>query len=281
MARRPPEKLDEWHIMGKIDHGGQSNVYEARRSEAEEIRALKLIESSYPKKRARFIQEVRKHLLLSEKKANNIMPILDHNLDKFEEGFKFGYIVMPRAATTLEAQKDLLRMRVELCLDIFEGIVMGVIQAHDLSVIHRDLKPANILFLDSSLRSPLISDFGICFVKGTPNEERVTDVSETVGAKFFMAPEQERGGRIDVQASADIYALGKLLHYMLTGRNLYRENLQEAFEADELSREPRLNVILEEILTPTIVEQQDQRLSTAKELLEIIKIVKKKLSSDN
>jgi serine/threonine protein kinase len=101
--------------------------------------------------------------------------------------------------------------------------VTGIRSAHQHGAIHRDIKPANVLFLDESLREPMVSDFGICFLKETIESERLTEHGETVGAKFFMAPEQERGGITDVAEASDIYALGKLLHFMITSRYLYRE----------------------------------------------------------
>jgi serine/threonine protein kinase len=131
------------------------------------------------------------------------------------------------------------------------------------------MKPANVLFLDASF-SPLVSDFGICFLKETPDSERLTDAHETVGPKFFMAPEQERGGVTDVDFSADIYTLGKLLHYMLTGRYLYREKLPEAFHEGELDRDKRLNVIRQQILARTIMEEPASRIQSAEELLEAV-----------
>jgi serine/threonine protein kinase len=212
--------IGDWKIGEIIGRGGQAKVYAASKGEGTPVCALKIINSNQPKKRARFIQEVRKHAELSDRKASNIIPILDHNLNEFENGGRIGFIVMPKAEANLEDQIDIFGGRVEFCLEVFRGIVNGVVQAHGIGIIHRDLKPSNILFMDRSLREPLISDFGICFVKDTPEQKRFTDVNETVGARFFMAPEQERGGIVDVKETADIYTLGKILHYMLTIHNV-------------------------------------------------------------
>lgn len=266
-----PKKIGPWMLGERIERGGQAEVYEATRDEGVVIRALKLISAgSSNKKRQRFAQEVRKHVELSTKGSPNVVPIIDHNIDAFEAGERYGYIVMPKAETTLEKQGLLLRLRVELCLEIFRGIVAGIREAHANGIIHRDLKPSNILFMEGSLRTPLIADFGICFVKGTPDDARVTGVHETVGAKFFMAPEQERGGVTDVRERADIYALGKLFHFMLTGRYLYRENLDEAFEDKEIAGDPRLRVVQTQILSRTVVCDPEQRIQSAVELLELV-----------
>lgn len=274
MAKRG-ENISGWILGDKIGSGGQGDVFSANRTQQEgaENAALKIIKASHfrPKKRSRFIQEVSIHVALSSQGAPNIIRILDHNLEEFSNGEVKGYIAMPLAYASLEKVKKSFTGRIELCLEVFEGIVNGIRQAHAANVIHRDIKPGNILFMDDSLREPQISDFGICLLRETPDDERLTDVDETVGARYFMAPEQERGGVTDVQPNADIYALGKLLHHMLTGRYIYREELENAFSEDEMRQDPRLSVIHDKILSKTIIEDPESRLQTADELLEIVR----------
>ena len=268
-----PRRVGPWTLRELLKEGGQGRVFKAQKEEGQEPVAVKVLNVSRPKKRARFVQEVEVHASLSAKGASNIIPVLDHNLEELvdpESGVR-GYIAMPLAQWSLQ---DLVlggtfQGRTELCLEIFRGIVTGVGNAHTAEVIHRDIKPANVLFLDVSL-NPLVSDFGICFLKETPEAERLTDAHETVGPKFFMAPEQERGGVTDVDFSADIYTLGKLLHYMLTGRYLYREKLEEAFSEGELERDKRLNIIQQQILARTIIEDSASRIQSARELLEAV-----------
>jgi len=261
------DTIGRWILGRRLDGGGQGIVFAASSEEGQPETAIKILNCTRPKKKSRFIQEVRVHLALASQGAPNIIPIIDHNLDELQGEATRGYIVMPMAVTTLEREKGLLTGRTELCIEIFRGIVTGIDQAHTAAVVHRDIKPGNILFLDRTLKRPLVSDFGICFLRDTPDEKRLTETGETVGAKFFMAPEQERGGVVDVTQAADIYALGKLLHHMLTGRFLYRESLAEAFSEPELQADPRLPLILDQILRATILEDPTRRLQTAKELL--------------
>ncbi|MGR3176779.1 MAG: serine/threonine-protein kinase [Candidatus Anammoxibacter sp.] len=262
--------IDKWKILNQLKKGGQATIYDVEEGEGLPIRALKLIKTQNLKKRERFIQEIKKHVELSDKKVANIIPILDHNLDAFIDGEKCGYFVMPKAVTTLGDQISLTVHRIEFCIEIFKGILNGISEAHSIGIIHRDIKPFNVLFLDNSLKEPMVSDFGICFVKETQEHQRITEMNETVGAKFFMAPEQERGGIVDVDERADIYALGKLLHYMLTKRNLYRENLDEAFLIKEIDSDIRYKKILEYILSRTITLDKNERFNSVIELLDEI-----------
>jgi serine/threonine protein kinase len=77
-------------------------------------------------------------------------------------------------------------------------------------------------------RKVWVSDFGICLIADRPT--RHTETGEVVGPVVFMAPELEGGGQLDVTVDADIYSLGKVIYYMLTGGvRLPRENLEELF----------------------------------------------------
>jgi len=264
------DQVGKWTLRRLIDDGGQGQVFAGTSAEGGEEVAVKVVKAARPKKRARFLQEVATHAALSSQGAKNIIPVLAHNFEELSDGGVQGYIVMPLAKGTLDDYRELLSGRIELCLEVFSGILEGAKAAHAANTVHRDLKPKNVLFLDHTLKNPLVSDFGICLLRETPTESRLTEVGETVGARFFMAPEQERGGVADIQPNADVYALGKLLHYMLTGRFLHRENLDEAFTAAEFGSDPRYRIILERIPARTIVTRPADRIQTAEELLKIV-----------
>jgi hypothetical protein len=66
-----------------------------------------------------------------------------------------------------------------------------------------------------------------------------------------------------------VYALGKLMHFMITSRNLFREQLSEAFQNDELAKDERLKVIRDELLARMIVEDRSKRIQSATGVLDI------------
>jgi serine/threonine protein kinase len=272
MVNAPQEYVGRWKLGRRLGkgRGGQARVYEATAGEGGEVYALKLIQAKTAKKLSRFKREIEQHKLLSDRRAPNIMPILEDAVEVRDDGSAQGHIVMPLGVGTLEDFVGVFEARLELSLEVFVGILRGVEQAHAIGVIHRDLKPANILFIDRSLAEPLVSDFGICLLRAATVDERLTDVGETVGARWFMAPEQERGGVVEVTEAADIYALGKLLFYMLTGRYVYREELDDTFTSDEVARDPRVAIVQDAILRHTIVRHAEQRIQTAAELRALV-----------
>ncbi|TPQ23984.1 serine/threonine-protein kinase, partial [Streptomyces sporangiiformans] len=91
--------------------------------------------------------------------------------------------------------------------------------AHDVPVIHRDLKPGNILVSrDGTVK---VLDFGIAAILRT-DVTKLTATGSPIGTYQYMSPEQVRGGQLTPQA--DLYALGCVLHELLSG--------QLAFTAD-------------------------------------------------
>ena len=86
--------------------------------------------------------------------------------------------------------------------------------AHGAGVLHRDLKPGNIL-IDAE-GEPCVADFGLA--KRVKGEANPTLTGQVLGTPSFMAPEQARGRSAQTTAATDIYSLGAVLYYLLTGR---------------------------------------------------------------
>lgn len=85
--------------------------------------------------------------------------------------------------------------------------------AHDVPVIHRDLKPSNILVVrDATVK---VVDFGIAAILRT-DVPTLTATGSPIGTYQYMSPEQMRGRQITPQA--DLYALGCMLHELLSGQ---------------------------------------------------------------
>jgi serine/threonine protein kinase len=99
---------------------------------------------------------------------------------------------------------------------IFSQILDGVEAAHLQNVIHRDLKPENIL-CDQNFATIAIADFGTArFTEDILATAIETGPSQRLANFQYAAPEQRTVGG-DVQATADIYALGLMLNELFTG----------------------------------------------------------------
>jgi serine/threonine-protein kinase len=120
-------------------------------------------------------------------------------------------------------------------LEIARQLCSGLAAAHAKGVIHRDLKPANIM-LDGQ-GHVRITDFGIAGIA-----ERIQDIRS--GTPAYMSPEQVAGK--EVTARSDIYALGIVLHELLTGKRPPREH----FEPGNAELDPAVERVILRCLKP-------------------------------
>jgi serine/threonine protein kinase len=146
-------------------------------------------------------------------------------------------------------------------LRLFEKVCTAVGHAHEAGVVHRDLKPENILL--RSDEEPVVADFGICFIA---DGDRITLTDDVMGARHYTSPEVESGRMNDVQPSADVYSLGKILYWLLSGRDLPREQHKGPRFDLRKQKEPSLFLVYEELFDRAITTLPDNRFPNASEL---------------
>ncbi|MBY5161234.1 protein kinase domain-containing protein [Salsipaludibacter albus] len=117
---------------------------------------------------------------------------------------------------------------------IGEQIAEALAEAHNQGLIHRDIKPANILFNSDGVVK--VADFGIAKALSQTTVD-LTAEGTTVGSATYIAPEQYAGGEVD--ARADIYALGIVMYECLTGSPAFSGDTATATAAARLTREVR------------------------------------------
>ncbi|GHH72998.1 protein kinase [Streptosporangium violaceochromogenes] len=106
--------------------------------------------------------------------------------------------------------------------------------AHAIPVVHRDLKPDNVLVTaDGTVK---VLDFGIAAIL-RPDVPRLTRFGVPVGTDPYMSPEQTRASQVTPQS--DLYALGCLLHELLSGRRVFDGPTQELFQEQHRHARPR------------------------------------------
>jgi uncharacterized RDD family membrane protein YckC len=123
---------------------------------------------------------------------------------------------------------------VERAVDYMLDIISGLKVAHQAGVVHRDLKPSNC-FVDDNGRVK-VGDFGLS--KSFVADSSLTQTGMFMGTPQYAAPEQLRSS--DVDAKADIYAVGGTLFYLLTGRAPFVGNAAQVIAS--IATDPPPNV---------------------------------------
>ncbi|MEV5237644.1 serine/threonine-protein kinase [Streptomyces cinnamoneus] len=118
---------------------------------------------------------------------------------------------------------------------LLDQLLSGLAAVHAEGVVHRDIKPANLLLEATGTGRPhlRLSDFGIAMRKGEP---RLTDTNFVMGTPGYFAPEQLSGEEPDFPA--DLFAVGLVALYLLTGRKPDAEALVERFREQGVPHAP-------------------------------------------
>lgn len=108
------------------------------------------------------------------------------------------------------------RLSLEQLAPVITQLLEVLAAVHDANIIHRDIKPDNLVVApDGSLK---LVDFGIARIE---EESGNTTTGSTLGTPAFMAPEQVLGRQGRVDRRADLYAVGAVIHRLLSGFNLH------------------------------------------------------------
>ncbi|MDY3560538.1 serine/threonine-protein kinase [Gemmata sp. JC673] len=198
----------KYQLDGELARGGMGVVYKARQKGLDRLVALKMILDTGSDKEAaqRFLQEARAAAALDHP---NVVPIYDIDEIGGKPYFTMALIDGPNLRGYIDAHPA---APIPMLVSLFLQTVSGVAHAHRHGIVHRDLKPANVL-IDKDER-PRVTDFGLA--KRASADAQLTTTGQVVGTPAYMAPEQARDSK-EVGPAADVYSLGAILYFMLTG----------------------------------------------------------------
>jgi len=126
-------------------------------------------------------------------------------------------------------------------VDIVRQVAAALVPAHACHLVHRDIKPTNIFLVDGQIDQVKLIDFGLArrsWRAPTPQSKghTLTHTGVMLGTPGYMAPEQARGTR-DIDARADVFALGCILYECLTGQPAFAGEKETTVLAKILLRE--------------------------------------------
>ncbi len=207
-----------YKVVREIGKGAGTVVVEAEHVDLGRRAAVKMLESATAPAmaQARFRREAR---ILSSLEVPGVVRVIDAG--ETTDQRPFVVLELCEGETLEKTMKREGGVSIDEALEISARILTVLDRVHARGVVHRDLKPENIVLAED--RGVTLVDFGIAIAKGdrdmsdleTPSKKQPS--ISLYGTPEYMAPEQAARPH-EVDARADIYAVGAMLYEMLTGR---------------------------------------------------------------
>lgn len=260
--------LERYKIEREIGRGAMGIVWLAKDADTNQEVALK--ELSFDQvlsddKQAEFVHRFEREASAAAKLDH---PSIISVTDTFSDDDRHFLVMEYLDGPTLDQVVKTGPLPPEAAIGVASQILSALIAAHDAGIVHRDLKPENIFVLaDGTVK---VADFGIAHVD---DDSGLTRAGQVLGTLGYMAPEQVRGQ--DVDARADIFAMGVILYEMLIGTNpfhadqpttiMYRISYEEPPALDPFI--PELPGHLTPVIRKATAKEPDLRYQSAAEML--------------
>ncbi len=198
--------LGDYELLAEIGRGGMGVVYKAHQVSLSRIVALKMVLAG----QLASDNDIKRFHAEAEAVANldhrGIVPIYEVGHYEGQHYFSMGFVSGKSLADTVLPPRH--------AAELVKKIAEAVAYAHDHGVIHRDLKPGNVLIDDNG--QPRVTDFGLA--KRLASDSELTATGQVLGTPSYMPPEQALGKLDEIGPESDVYSLGAILYYLLTGR---------------------------------------------------------------
>ncbi|MGW0213798.1 serine/threonine-protein kinase [Micromonospora chokoriensis] len=196
-----------YRLLERLGSGGMSEVHRAYDEVLERDVAVKVLVASDAGARQRIQGEARAAARLSHPHVTSVYDYGESSVD----GVQVPFVVMELlGGHTLEQRLAAGPLPPRAGLRVCAEVASALADAHALGLVHRDIKPGNVMLTPKGAK---VLDFGIAAAAG---DSEIDFEGRLLGTPAYLAPERLEAG--EVLPACDVYALGLLLHRVLTGR---------------------------------------------------------------
>jgi serine/threonine-protein kinase len=267
-------KLGQYTLGEKLGEGGMGVVYRASHAMLRRPTAIKLLKPEHAGADAlrRFEREVQRTAMLTHP---NTVTVFDYG--RTTEGVFYYAMELLEGASLQEIVEIDGPQPAGRVVHLLEQAAASLAEAHDAGLIHRDIKPGNILVVDRGGIADLVKvvDFGLVKdVRTGGTDATLTNADSITGTPLYMAPETITTPDT-LDARTDIYALGAVGYWLLTGTHVFSGNTVMEVLAHHLHTQPqrpsarlntRIESDLENLLLSCLAKRPDERPASAREL---------------
>ncbi|MER5385567.1 bifunctional serine/threonine-protein kinase/ABC transporter substrate-binding protein [Streptomyces sp. NPDC002688] len=233
-----PARIAGYRVLRRLGAGGMGVVYLAR-SAGGALAAVKVIRAAHADDagfRARFRREVE----TGGRVANPwVVPLLDADPDAESPWLATAFVPGPSLAEAVQECGPLPYGTVRV---LGARLAEALDAVHGAGLVHRDVKPGNVLL---AVDGPRMIDFGIARM---PEDTALTASGMVVGSPGFLSPEQAQGRGREIGPASDVFSLGCLLAYAVTGERPFGHGSAAGMLVRTVNDEPELDGVPEPLL---------------------------------
>lgn len=279
--------LGNYRLKDKLGEGGMGEVWRAQHRMLARPAAVKLIKAQpglQPSEQRSMVQRFQREAqAIASLESPHTVTLFDFGLS--DDG-DFYYVMEFLRGINLETfVTEYGAMAPARVAHVLKQVCLSLEEAHDRGLVHRDIKPANIVLCHFGTHFDFVKvlDFGMVSQIHTElSETRVTRADSVVGTPAYLAPEAALHGSSQMQAAADVYSLGCVAYWLLTGELVFQaensmsvllQHIQKAPEPLSKLCPSALPVAFEELIGSCLQKDPESRPTALEMYLKLSEVV--------
>jgi len=238
---QPGERIDDWLVVRALGGGGFGAIYEVRHAATDQRAALQLLHAHLVKAPAIVARFDREATAIGRLRHPNVVELIAAGIS--EDGRPYMCMELLDGEDLAAVVERSGPLAAGAALAILEPLCAALAAAHEVGIVHRDVKASNVMICRPAAGAHgsrvVLLDFGIAKLSDAFVE--LTASHQSLGTPSCMAPEQVHGRPVD--ARTDVYGLGTLAFFLLTGQMPFWDSSLTMTQYLHLhARRPRVSV---------------------------------------